>query len=55
VHLFGNSETWSLATHPMNESTNSRHTVNLEDANGVVPISRVLYPKNDTLPLTAAR
>jgi len=33
VHLFRNSETWALATHPMNESTDSRHTVNLEDAN----------------------
>lgn len=33
VHLFRNSETWALATHPMNESTDSRHTCNLENGN----------------------
>ena len=33
VHLFRNSERWALATHPMNESTDTRHRVNREAAN----------------------
>lgn len=33
VHLFRNSETWALATHPMNESTGIRPGRPLEDAN----------------------
>jgi hypothetical protein len=33
VHLFRNSERWSLATHPMNESTDTQHAVNREAAN----------------------
>jgi hypothetical protein len=33
VHLFRNSEQWALATHPMNESTDTRHAVNREAAN----------------------
>jgi hypothetical protein len=33
VHLFRNSGQWSLATHPMNESTGTLHSVNRENAN----------------------
>ena len=33
VHLFRNSERWALASHPMNESTDTRHPVNRENAN----------------------
>ena len=33
VHLFRNSERWALATHPMNESTDTQHVVNREAAN----------------------
>ena len=33
VHLFRNSEHWALATHPMNESTDTQHAVNREAAN----------------------
>jgi sialate O-acetylesterase len=33
VHLLRNSEQWALATHPMNESTDTRHPVNREGAN----------------------
>lgn len=33
VHLFRNSETWALASHPMNESTDTRHPVNREGGN----------------------
>jgi hypothetical protein len=33
VHLFRNSEQWALATHPLNESTDTRHAVNRENAN----------------------
>jgi sialate O-acetylesterase len=33
VHLFRNSEQWALATHPLNESTDTRHSVNREGAN----------------------
>jgi sialate O-acetylesterase len=33
VHLFRNSEQWALATHPLNESTDTRHPVNREGAN----------------------
>ena len=33
LHLFRNSEVWALATHPMNESTDTRHAVNREGAN----------------------
>ncbi len=33
VHLLRNSERWSLASHPMNESTDTRHPVNRENAN----------------------
>ncbi len=33
VHLFRNSERWTLAAHPMNESTDTRHPVNREAAN----------------------
>jgi sialate O-acetylesterase len=33
VHLFRNSEQWALATHPLNESTGTRHPVNSETAN----------------------
>ena len=33
VHLFRNSERWTLASHPMNESTDTRHAVNREAAN----------------------
>ncbi len=33
VHLFRNSETWSLAAHPMNESTDTRHPVTRENGN----------------------
>ena len=33
VHLFRNSERWGLASHPMNESTDTRHPVNRETAN----------------------
>lgn len=33
VHLFRNSEQWALATHPLNESTDSRHSINSEVAN----------------------
>lgn len=33
VHLFRNSETWALATHPMNESTASRHLCTMENGN----------------------
>ncbi len=33
VHLLRNSEQWALATHPLNESTDTRHPVNREGAN----------------------
>lgn len=33
VHLFRNSEQWSLAAHPLNESTSIAHTVNQEPTN----------------------
>jgi hypothetical protein len=33
VHLFRNSEQWALATHPLNESTDTKHVVNREGAN----------------------
>lgn len=33
IHLYKNSENWDLATHPMNNSTNSVHEVNAEIAN----------------------
>jgi hypothetical protein len=33
VHLFRNSEQWALATHPLNESTDTKHGVNREGAN----------------------
>lgn len=33
VHLFRNSELWALATHPLNESTDTKHPVNREVAN----------------------
>lgn len=33
VHLFRNSEQWALASHPMNDSTATRHAVNREAAN----------------------
>jgi len=33
LHLFRNSETWTLAFHPMNDSTDTAHTVNREAAN----------------------
>ena len=33
VHLFRNSEQWALATHPLNESTDTKHSVNREVAN----------------------
>lgn len=33
VHLWRNSDNWDLATHPLNDSTNTAHTVNRESAN----------------------
>jgi hypothetical protein len=33
IHLFRNSGVWSLASHPMNESTDTIHTVNREGGN----------------------
>ncbi len=33
VHLFRNSESWALASHPMNESTDTQHPVNREGGN----------------------
>ena len=33
VHVFRNSEQWALATQPLNESTDTRHPVNRENAN----------------------
>ncbi len=33
VHLFKNNEQWALATHPMNDSTNTKHPVNRETSN----------------------
>ncbi len=33
VHLFRNNEQWALASHPMNDSTATRHAVNREAAN----------------------
>jgi len=33
VHLFRNSETWALASHPLNESTDTAHPVNREGGN----------------------
>jgi hypothetical protein len=33
VHLFRNSERWALASHPMNESTDTRHPANREAGN----------------------
>jgi sialate O-acetylesterase len=33
VHLFRNNGLWALATHPMNESTDTSHSVNREGAN----------------------
>jgi len=33
LHLFRNNEQWALATHPMNDSTDTKHPVNREGAN----------------------
>ncbi len=33
LHLFRNSESWTLAFHPMNDSTDTAHSVNREGAN----------------------
>jgi len=33
IHMLRNSETWALATHPMNESTDTAHPVNREGSN----------------------
>lgn len=33
LHLLRNDERWALATHPLNESTDTRHPVNREGAN----------------------
>lgn len=33
VHVLRNSEQWALATHPLNESTDIRHTANREGSN----------------------
>jgi hypothetical protein len=33
VHLFNNANTWGLATHPMNDSTNTAHPQNREGGN----------------------
>ena len=33
VHLFRNDETWALATHPLNDSTDTAHPVNREGGN----------------------
>jgi hypothetical protein len=33
VHLFRNSEQWALATHPLNESTDTKHPINREGCN----------------------
>ncbi|MHB1295028.1 MAG: sialate O-acetylesterase [Anaerolineae bacterium] len=33
IHVFRNSETWALATHPLNEATDIRHAANRETAN----------------------
>ncbi len=33
VHLFKNSDRWDLATHPLNDSTDTKHEVNMEMAN----------------------
>jgi sialate O-acetylesterase len=33
LHLFRNSEAWTLAFHPMNDSTDTAHPVNRDDAN----------------------
>jgi hypothetical protein len=33
LHLFRNSMQWALATHPLNDSTGTQHTVNREGAN----------------------
>jgi sialate O-acetylesterase len=33
LHIFRNSETWALAFHPMNDSTDTAHPVNREDSN----------------------
>ena len=33
VHLYRNSEQWALATHPMNDSTDTQHAANRERAN----------------------
>jgi len=33
IHLFRNSETWALASHPLNESTDTRHAANREGGN----------------------
>ena len=33
VHAFSNAEEWALASHPLNESTDTKHPVNREGAN----------------------
>lgn len=33
IHLFRNSEQWALATHPLNDATDTAHVVNRERAN----------------------
>jgi hypothetical protein len=33
VHVFRSSEEWMMAAHPLNESTNTRHTENMEGCN----------------------
>lgn len=33
VHLYRNNENWDLATHPMNDSTRSKHEINAENVN----------------------
>lgn len=52
VHLFRNSEQWALATHPMNESTDTCHAVNREAANSghspYLHFARVLKQRRGT-------
>jgi hypothetical protein len=37
VHLFGNSEQWALAAHPLNDSTDTKHPVNQDKYPGHSP------------------
>jgi hypothetical protein len=40
VHLFRNSEQWALATHPLNESTDTKHPSTVK---ALIPVTRLIF------------